>query len=65
MCNKLNAAANAVAAGDHQDAIDQLQSLVAKLGQEGPAKDWMVPSLERDALAAEIAQLISLLEYLL
>ena len=42
--NKLNAAANAVASGDFQDAIDQLTSLLAKLDGAPNPPDWMVDS---------------------
>jgi hypothetical protein len=65
MCNKLNAVANATAAGDIADAIDQLTSLLAKLDGSPQPKDWMVDSAERDQLRADMEDLILLLEYLL
>lgn len=65
MSNKVNAAANAVAAGNIADAIDQLTSLLAKLDGEPKPKDWMVDSLEKDALRADIEGLITLLGFLL
>ncbi len=65
MSNKVNAAANAVAAGNIADAIDQLTSLLAKLDGEPKPKDWMVDSLEKDALRTDIEGLITLLGFLL
>ncbi len=41
ICNKLNAAANAVAAGDLEEASDQLESLLEKVDGEGQPPDWM------------------------
>ncbi len=64
MSNKLNAAANATAAGDFQEAIDQLTGSLAKLdGNPGPP-DWVVDSDERDLLRSNIEILIFLLETL-
>ena len=65
MCNKLNAAANATAAGDIQSAIDQLTSLLAKVDGQPQPKDWMVPSPEKDDLRSAIEVGIFLLEFLL
>lgn len=64
MSNKLTSAANAVAAGDIDSAIDQLLSLLAKLDGDPQPKDWMTESPERDALVLEIEILIILLEFL-
>jgi hypothetical protein len=44
ICNKLNAAANAISAGAVQAAIDQLQSLRGKLDELPNPQDWMVPA---------------------
>ncbi|MEE8155543.1 MAG: hypothetical protein V3T53_11375 [Phycisphaerales bacterium] len=64
MSNKLTSAANAVAAGGVDGAIDQLLSLLAKLDGDPQPKDWMTESPERDALVLEIEILIILLEFL-
>jgi hypothetical protein len=61
IANKLNAAANAVADGDYQDAIDILNSLVDKLDGNSTPPDWMGPGAERDALNDEIALAIALI----
>ena len=66
MCNKLNAAARAVAKDDIQDAIDQLTSLLAKLDGDTKPNDWMVEgSLEKLIVHDTVAALRSLLEFLL
>ncbi|MEE8155544.1 MAG: SBBP repeat-containing protein [Phycisphaerales bacterium] len=64
MSNKLTSAANAVAAGGVDGAIDQLLSLLAKLDGNPQPKDWMTESDERDVLVLEIGTLIILLEFL-
>ena len=64
MCNKLNAAANAMANDQLQEAIDQLQSLRAKIDGASPPPDWMVASPERDGLRQEVDELIELIEAL-
>ena len=60
--NKLNAAANAVASGDFQDAIDQLTSLLAKLDGAPNPPDWMVDSPEKVLLRSNVETLITSLE---
>ena len=65
MCNKLSAGANATAAGNFQDAIDQLVSLGQKLDGNPQPKDWMVESAERDSLVTGIGNMIVLLQFLL
>jgi hypothetical protein len=62
MCNKLNAAANAVAAGDYDEALDQLASLRAKLDGEAKPKDWMFDGPARDAIVLDIDIAVALLE---
>ncbi len=64
MCNKVNAAANAVAAEDYQDAIDQLNSLLQKLDGDPSPKDWMVGGDEKSNLVSEIELLDTLLQLL-
>ena len=64
MCNKVNAAANAVAAGDYQDAIDQLNSLLQKLDSDPNPKDWMVDGDEKLGLVREIELMLTLLQML-
>ncbi|MBD3673410.1 MAG: hypothetical protein HUJ26_07775 [Planctomycetaceae bacterium] len=58
MANKATAAANAVAAGDVESALDSLISLLDKLdGNPSPA-DWMYDSDAKDAAAHEVELLI-------
>ena len=64
LSNKLNAAANGVAAGDNADAIDQLSSFLQKIDGLSPPADWMVNSPEKTALRADIELLIDLLSAL-
>ena len=54
-CNKLRAAANAVADGDFQSASDVLTSLLEKLDGASSPKDWMVPSMQRVAIVLQVA----------
>ncbi len=51
-----------IAADDIQDAIDKLNSLLAKIDGEPSPPDWMEDSPEKTALAEEVGLLISLLE---
>ena len=64
LSNKAIAAANAVAAGDIEEAIDQLNSLLQKVDGDSQPKDWLVDSAEKDLIANQIANLIVLLELL-
>lgn len=64
MCNKLSSAANAMAAGDYQEALDQLASLQRKLDGAPAPPDWMVDSLERVLLHDELDLLSFLIELL-
>lgn len=59
--NKLSSAANMVADGDLQGAIDELTSLLQKLDGEPSPPDWMVDGPDKDALRAEIELIIALL----
>jgi hypothetical protein len=65
MCNKLNAAANAVSASNAEGAISQLESLQQKLDELPSPKDWMVPGTsEIAAIRAWIDSNLVLLAYL-
>jgi len=61
MSNKLNAAANLTAEGDHAGAIDELLSILQKLDGDPNPPDWMFPGTCRDDLRDEIAEMIALL----
>jgi len=62
MCNKLNAAANAVASGDFQEAHDQTESVLQKLDGDPNPKDWMVEgTAEKEIVRDEVALLASLI----
>ena len=64
MCNKVSAAANAVAAGDIQVALHLLASLRQKLdGDPGPP-DWMADSPEKVLLDDELGFLSALIALL-
>ena len=65
MSNKLSSAANHVAHGNYQAAINELESLRQKLDGAPQPPDWMIPSAERNQLVADIDLTISWLEYLL
>ncbi len=58
LCNKLNAAANAVAAGDFQDGFDQLTSVLAKLDDAPSPKDWMVTGTTEKGMVSESIELL-------
>ena len=64
ICNKLNAAANAIAAEDYQDAVDQLTSLFEKLDDDSTPRDWMKTGALKAALRDEIVLQITLIELL-
>ncbi len=64
MCNKVNAAANAAAAEEYPEAIDQVESLLAKLDGDPQPKDWMVESAARDELRSALEAMVVLLQYL-
>ncbi len=64
MTNKLEAAARLVAAGAYDAAIEELESLLNKLDGERNPPDWILPSSEKEELAAEIQLAISLIEFL-
>jgi hypothetical protein len=53
--------ANALAEGDALDALDQLQSLSAKVDGDPTPPDWMIDSPEKVALADEVRVLVWLL----
>lgn len=63
ICNKLNAAANAVAVGGDADAIDQIGSLLAKLDGLPKPADWMVAGAVRDTLVVTLEHIVVLLGY--
>jgi hypothetical protein len=65
ICNKLNAAANAVAAGDYQSAHDQLNSLLEKLDDQPPPPDWMEPGPEKDTVRGDIEEMALLISFFL
>ena len=62
LANRATEAANAIAQGDIEGAIESLTSLLEKIDGETPPPDWMDDSDERTALAAEVSLLIALLE---
>ena len=62
LANRATEAGNLVADGDIQDAIDKLNSLLAKIDGDPSPPDWMEDSPEKAALAEEVTLLISLLE---
>lgn len=61
LANRATEAANLIAAGDIQGAIDKLSSLLAKIDGEPSPPDWMEDSPVKTALAEEVRLLISLL----
>ncbi len=61
MCNKLHAAARAVASDDWQDAYNQLESLLQKLDGAEQPPDWMVPGEAKDCVRDEITLLAFLI----
>lgn len=63
LATRLHNAANAIAAGDYQSAIDLLTNVAARVdGQDSP-QDWMLPSNEADVV--EDAALILIAELLM
>lgn len=64
LANRATEAANAIAAGDIQGAIDKLVSLLQKVDGQSPPPDWMDESPEKELLRAEASLLIALLELL-
>lgn len=65
LANRAANAANSIAAGNYAQAIAELESLLDKIDGVTPPPDWISPSLEQAALAAEVALLIDLLTLLL
>ncbi len=61
LANRATEAANAIAAGDYETAIDLLVSLLAKVDGVEPEPDWMDLSPEQQQLAEDTALLIALL----
>ncbi|QYZ66150.1 MAG: hypothetical protein HPY30_09200 [Gammaproteobacteria bacterium (ex Lamellibrachia satsuma)] len=57
LSNKLNSAANAISAGNYEDAIDSLTSLLQKLDDDNNPKDWMLPTPEKTQLRSDVEQL--------
>ncbi len=64
LANRAVEAANLIAAGDIPGAIDELQSLLAKIDGQTPPPDWMDDSPEKSNLAGELSQLINVLAQL-
>ena len=61
LSNKLNSAANAISAGNYEDAIDSLTNLLQKLDDDNSPKDWMLQSSEKTQLKSDVEQLIYLI----
>lgn len=61
LSNRATEAANLIAAGDFDGAIDKLSSLLDKIDGLSPPPDWMDDSPEKTALADEVKLLIDLL----
>jgi hypothetical protein len=61
LANRATDAANAIAAGNIQGAIEALTSLLEKIDGQSPPPDWLVDSPEKTALTQEVSVLISLL----
>ncbi|HUW82479.1 MAG TPA: thrombospondin type 3 repeat-containing protein [Phycisphaerae bacterium] len=62
LANRAAAAANAIADGNIQQAIDILTSLLEKVDGVTPPPDWLVDSAEKTEMANDVSQLISLLQ---
>ena len=63
--NKLSSAANAVTAGDVEEAVEQLNSLFLKLDGKPEPEDWMEPgTTEKSTVAGRIRRDLVLLGYL-
>jgi hypothetical protein len=62
LANRAAAAANAIADGAIQQAIDILTSLLEKVDGVTPPPDWLEDSAEKTEMANDVSQLISLLE---
>jgi hypothetical protein len=65
LSNRLQAAANEVNAGNIAEAIEILESVLVRVDGEEPPKDWIVSSEEADQIAADVTNLIAILEFLL
>jgi hypothetical protein len=61
--NRLASAANAVASGNEQEAIDSLNDLLLKLDGNPEPPDWMLPSTEKSNLRDDVQLMIDLLAY--
>ena len=64
LSNKLNSAANEISAGNYEQALKSLTSLLKKLDDNDKPKDWMITSHEKTLLASDIEQMIYLIEVL-
>ena len=63
--NWLSSAANAVTAGDFQDAVDQLKDLLTKLDGKPDPEDWMLPgTTEKTTVANRMRRAVVLLGHL-
>lgn len=62
LCNKLQAAANAIASGDLQGALDKIDNdLVPKLDGEPAPGDWMVDGAEKGSLLENLQLMAALI----
>lgn len=61
LANRVRNAANALTLGDEETALDLLFSVLERIDDQSPPKDWMDPSPERDALREDVELLISLI----
>ena len=63
LANRATSAANLIAQGDYQGAIDKLVSLLEKVDGLSSPPDWM-DGPQKDAVADDVGLLIALLELL-
>jgi hypothetical protein len=61
LSNRIRSAANEVAEGDYESAIELLAAVLAKVDGDSAEPDWMDPSANQQALADELSLLIALL----
>lgn len=61
LANRVLIAANALALGEEEIALALLFSVLRRIDDQSPPKDWMVPSPEKDALREDVELLISLI----
>lgn len=61
LANRIRNAANAIAAGNFNDAIDLMNSVLQKVDGEEPPKDWMIDGGVKHSVADECQLLIELI----